>query len=210
MKRALLILSLVLMTASLTAPFWFRWTTGIPRKRIEGRVTGDFADQPWVGAAVYVADKRSSLKADGKFAFDVPPGVYVVRVCCSQRFDPIRWEVQVKDENVYVDLHAEPLVDVPGRLVIPEGNQGQSLASVAARRIFTRVVKRTVVSAGGTFSLRLSRGDWKVSVENVSPELTPKSILFGGKEVRDETITISNRQESALPLEITLQPSLLP
>jgi hypothetical protein len=209
MKRALLILSLVLMTASLTAPFWFRWTRG-PRQRIEGRLTGDFADQPWVGAVVYVGDERSSLKADGKFAFDVPAGVYLVRVCCSPRFDEIRSKVQVKDQNVYVDLHAEPLVDIDGRLVIPEGNQSQSLASVAARRIFTSVVKRAVVSAGGTFSLRLSQGGWKVSVENVSPELTLKSILFGGKEIKDETITVSNRQESALPLEITLQPSLLP
>jgi hypothetical protein len=205
MKRALLILSLVLMTASLTAPFWHRWASGIPRMRIDGRVTGDFADHPWAGAVVYVGDERSTLKADGKFGFEVDPGVYLVRVCCSTRFDQIRWEVQVKDENVRVDLHAEPLLDIPGLLVIPAEKTLQSLGSVSARRIYTREFKSAVVSATGTFTLHLSRGDWKVDVENLSEGLTLKSIRFGGKEIRDDTITIPNRQESILPLEITLQ-----
>jgi hypothetical protein len=205
MKRALLILSLVLMTASLTAPFWHRWASGIPRKRIDGRVTGDFAEPPWAGAVVYVGDQRSTLKADGKFAFEVDPGVYLVRVCCSKRFDQIRWKVQVKDENIRIDLHAEPLLDIPGLLVIPEEKALQSLGSISARRIYTREVKSAVVSATGSFTLHLSRGDWKVDVENLSEGLTLKSIRFGGKEIRDDTITIPNRQESILPLEITLQ-----
>jgi hypothetical protein len=205
MKRALLILSLILMTVSLTAPFWFRWATGPPRKRISGRVTGNFVDQPWVGAVVFVGDERANLKADGKFSFDVEPGIYLVRVCCSNRFDPIRWEVQVKDEDIHVDLHAEPLLDVPGLLVFPEGKQPQSLPSVSARRIYTRTIKSAVVSATGAFSLHLSRGDWKVQVAELSGGLAVKSITFGGKEIQDETITIPNSQESIPPLEITLQ-----
>jgi hypothetical protein len=168
-------------------------------------VTGDFADQPWVGAVVYVGDERSVLQAGGRFSFRVLPGDYVVRVCCSKRFDPIRWEVQVTDQNVYVELHAEPLLEIPGRLVIPEGKQVENLASVSARRIYTKVTKTAVVSAIGTFSLQLSRGDWKVNVENLGQGLTPKSIVFDGKEIHDHTITISNSPESTLPLEITLQ-----
>jgi hypothetical protein len=205
MKRALLSLSLVLMTASLTAPFWARWATSIPRKRIDGRVTGNFADPPWVGAVVYVGDERSSLKADGKFAFKVPSGVYVLRVCCSKWFDPIRREVQVKDKDLYVELRAEPLLEIHGRLAIPEGKQVQSLASVSARRIYTNPVRKAVISTSGTFSLQLTRGAWKVNVENLSPGLTLKSMTFGGKEIQDETITISNKEDSALLLEITLQ-----
>lgn len=205
MKRALLILSLLLMTASLTAPFWARWTTSIPRERIYGRVTGEFADQPWVGAVVYLGDERLSLKADGKFAFDMPAGVYVLKVCCSDRFDPIRREIQVTDKAVYVELKAEPLLEIPGRLVIPEEKQFQSLASVSARRIYTRAVKTAVTSADGTFSLHLSKGDWKVNVENLNEGLTLKSITFDGKEVHDETITVANKQESTVRLVITLQ-----
>ncbi len=80
MKRALLILSLALMTTTLTSPIWVRWTTIIPRTRIHGRVTGNFADTPWAGAVVYFGRERASLNADGKFAFDLRPGVYVLRV----------------------------------------------------------------------------------------------------------------------------------
>jgi hypothetical protein len=205
MKRALLVLSLLLMTASLTAPFWIRWTSRSPVKRIAGRVTGEFADHPWTGAVVYLGEERSNLKADGKFSFDVPPGIHVLKVCCSPRFDPIRWEVRVKDEDVYLELHAEPLFDIPGHLVIPEEKQVQSLPTVTARRIYTRRIKRAVISAGGTFSLHLSRGDWKVNVENLDAGLTLKSITFAGKEIHDETITIPIKPESTLGLEITLQ-----
>jgi hypothetical protein len=205
MKRALLILSLALMAATLTAPIWVRWNTIIPRTRIDGRVTGNFENPPWVGAVVYFGRERSSLKADGKFAFDVRPGVYVLIVCCSERFDPIRREVEVKDKDLYVELHAEPLLEIPGRLVIPEGMQVQSLASVSARRIYTNVVRRAVISASGTFSLHLSRGEWKVNVEDLGAGQTLKSMTFGGKEIQDETITVSNKEDSTLLLEMTLQ-----
>ena len=109
------------------------------------------------------------------------------------------------DDHLFVELKAEPLLDVPGRLVIPEDRPFQSLASVSARRIYTNVVRRFAVSDGGAFSLRLPRGDWKVNVENLSAGLTLKSITFGGKEIHDETITISNQEDSTLLLEITLQ-----
>jgi hypothetical protein len=204
MKQALLILSLVLMTATLTSPIWVRWTTIIPRTRIAGRVTGNFAEPPWIGAVVYFGREQSSLNADGKFAFDVRPGVYVLRVCCSQSFDPIRRELEVKDKDLYVELHAEPLLEILGRLIIPEGKQLPSLPSVSARRIYTRVIKTAAFSPDGTFSLFLSRGDWKVNVEDLGPGLTLKSITFGEKEAQEGTITITDQQEPAL-LEITLQ-----
>jgi hypothetical protein len=98
----------------------------------------------------------------------------------------------------------EPLVEIPGHLVVPDGKQLKSLASVSARRIYTNAVRTAVVSAKGTFSLRLSKGEWKVNLENSSPELTLKSITFGEKEIQDQTLTISNKQEPTL-LEITLQ-----
>lgn len=205
MKREMLILSLVLMTASLTAPFWARWVMGIPkRERLYGRVAGDFADPPWVGAAVYAGDERSTLKADGRFEFNVAPGVYVLRVCCSRWFEPIRREIEVKDKDLYVELPVEPLLEIPGRLVVPGGKQLNYRASVSARRIYTNAVKRAVVSATGTFSLLLSRGEWKVNVENPNPGLILKSITFGEKEIHDQTVTISDEQKPAL-LEITLR-----
>jgi len=205
MKPKLLILSMVLMTASLTAPFWSRWVVGIsPRERLYGRVTGEFADPPWVGAVVYVGRERSTLKADGKFEFALPPGVYVLRVCCSEWFEPIRREIQVKDKDLYVELPVEPLLEIPGRLVVPDGEQLKSPVSVSARRIYTNKVKTAVVSAKGTFSLRLSRGEWKVNLETSNPGLILKSITFGEKEIHDQTLIISSKQERTL-LEITLQ-----
>src|SRR5262245_42861111 len=142
MKRALLILSLVLMSVSLTAPFWTRWLLNIPQREwVRGIVTGEFPDQPWAGAAVYVGDERSILKADGKFEFALFPGAYIVKVCCSERFEPIRRKVEVKDQAQFVELHAEPLLKVPGRLVVPEGAELNSLASVSARRIYTNSVR---------------------------------------------------------------------
>jgi len=205
MKRELLILSMVLMTASLTAPFWAPWVTGVPqRERLYGRVTGEPSDLRWVGSVVYLGDDRSTLKADGKFEFAVPQGIYVLRVCCSKWFEPIRREIQVKDKDLYVELPMEPLVEIPGHLVAPDGKQLKSLASVSARRIYTHVVKTAVVSAQGTFSLRLSKGEWKVNLENSNPGLMLKSITFGEKEIHDQTLTISDKQEPTL-LEITLQ-----
>jgi hypothetical protein len=193
------------MTISLTAPFWRHWITSIPRKRIDGRISGEFADPPWVGAVVYAGDQRFSLKADGKFRFDVPSGIYVLKVCCSREFDPMRREIEIKDSDVYVELHAEPLLDIRGLVIIPKGKQLHSLASVSARRIYTNAIKRAVISASETFSLRLSRGTWKVNVENLSAGLILKSMTFGGKELQDEAITISNKEDSTLLLEITLQ-----
>jgi hypothetical protein len=61
-----------------------------------------------------------------------------------------------------------------------------------------------VVSANGSFSLRLSRGEWKLDLENSTPGLTLKSITFGEKEIHDQTLSISGKQEPAL-LEITLR-----
>jgi hypothetical protein len=203
MKRSLLILSLILMTASLTAPFWSRWMTRVPPQRITGHVTGEFADRPWDGATIHVGDERSILNADGKFDFAVAPGVYVLKVCCSDRFEPIRREIRVTDDT-HVELHADPIMEIPGQLIVPKGTQLNNPLSVSVRRLFTKAVKLTPVSANGAFSLHLSKGDWKVSVENASPKLTLKSITFGKKPIPDETLTISKNQEPAL-LEITLQ-----
>lgn len=205
MKRELLVLSLVLMIASLTAPFWARWVTSVPhRERVYGRVTGEFADPPWVGAIVYVGGERSTLKADGKFEFAVTPGIHVLRACCSKWFEPIRREIQVKDKDLYVELPVEPLLEIPGHLVVPDGKRLKSLASVSARRIYTNTVRTAVVSTNGTFSLRLSRGEWKVSLEGSNPGLILKSITFGETEIHDQILTISGKQEPTL-LEITLQ-----
>lgn len=203
MKRVLLILSLVLMAVSLASPFWVGWNTN--RQRVSGRVSGDFEDYPWAGTVVYLGDQRADLKADGQFAFDVSPGIYLIRVCCSRQFDEIRWEVEVKDEDLHVNLFAQPLLEIPGRLVIPEGKQLQGLASIGARRLYTTKVRRTLIPATGTFSLRLTKGQWKVNVEDLSEGLTLKSIVFDGKEIKDDTITIPAKQESISPLEITLQ-----
>ncbi len=103
-----------------------------------------------------------------------------------------------------MEVHAEPHLEIAGRLIIPEGKQLQSVPIVSARRIYTRIVKTAAFSADGTFSLLLSRGDWKVSVEDLGPGLSLKSMTFGEKEVQEETITITDKQEPAL-LEITLQ-----
>ena len=206
MKRALLILSMILMATALTAPFWVQWSTHFPRsprRLVTGRVGGEFADSPWVGAVVYFGTQRSTLKADGKFRFAVLPGVHVLRVCCSARFEPIQRQVEVKNDDLYLELQVEPLLKIPGHLTIPEGMSSKYVVNVSARRVFTKVVRKAVVAVDGKFTLYLSKGEWRLDLEDSSQGLVLQSITVGGEEIPDRTLTILRTQDPPLPLEIT-------
>jgi hypothetical protein len=193
------------MIATLTAPFWACWMkTGPPLKHIRGSVVGNFADHPWAGTAISVGDDQSILKADGKFDLTVPPGRYVVKVCCSERFESIRRGVEVKDGDIDLELQTQPLWEIPGHLIVPEGKPLKRLATIAVRRLYTNSEKTAVVSDDGTFLLRLSTGNWKVRVKDSDPGLALKSISFDLKEVQDQMFTVRNNQKPTL-LEITLQ-----
>src|SRR5262245_61450283 len=120
MKAFLLTVSMLLMAAALSTPWWVRpkRATLQPHRShksvVSGRITGKFTDAPWTGMLLYLGTEEIALKADGKFSFTVIPGTHILKMCCSQRFRQIYREIEVEDRDLYFELEAQPLLKVAG------------------------------------------------------------------------------------------------
>lgn len=212
MKSALLTVALLLMAAALLSPIWVQPTMKMPapsprlqRTLVSGRIKGDFKDRPWAGTVLYFGSESMTLKEDGAFDFSVFPGIHILKVCCSNRFQQIYREIHVEDRDLYFELEASPLLKIPGRLETPQGKPLRYSVNLSASLIDTNVVDRTVVASDGSFAFHLSEGEWRIGVDNPNKEYTVASMTFDGVELRDRKLTISDVKGPSLPLRITLK-----
>src|SRR4029434_9755868 len=158
MKAALLVLALVLMLTAIVSsivvdrpglPFPHRFG----RLYVTGRVTGDFLDHPWKGTTVYFGNNKAKLAKDGMFSFSAVPGTHVLKVCCSERFRWIYREITVVDRDVDLYLTAEPLVSVPGRVVVSGDGAKLSGFKVTAWLVGTNIIEGAITLSDGSFAL---------------------------------------------------------
>lgn len=175
------------------------------RFRVKGRVTGDFPDRPWAGTVAHLGGERATLTEEGTFEFSRSPGTYILKICCSDRFRWIYREVMVIDQDVHLDLVAQPLVDVPGRLIIRDPSVRRSGLRVSAWLVGTNVIERAVTLSDGSFTLHLVEGKWQVDVENAPKGHDVEWTTFGDEKLSDRTFTISDETSPSLPLQIALR-----
>ena len=209
MKVALLVIALALMaTAIITSlivnapslPFTHKYA----RFSITGRISGDFRDHPWEGTIAYLGAEKSILSKKGTFEFSRAPGTYILKICCSERFQRIYREVTVSDRDVHLDLVAEPVVHVPGQLIVLDETLRPSNLKISAWLMGTNVLETSVTLADGSFKLRLTQGKWQVDVEN-APGHVVEWTTFAGEKLTDRTFTIVGRTPPSLPLQIALR-----
>jgi hypothetical protein len=210
MQRALLVLALLLMTAAATSPLWVGWAQRGTAQRyqrvlVSGRVVGDLPDKPWEGTVVTLDTDTKPLGADGKFSFAALPGMHVIRVCCSTRFQSIYREVSVGNSDVYVELQAEPLWEIAGQILTPEGKPPPRAPKISMWLIGTNQVNRGVVYMDGTFSAHLPKGEWRIDLGSLEKDYTVESVTLDGRELRDRTFTITSVTGPSLPMRITLK-----
>jgi hypothetical protein len=209
MRVVFLVVALLLIAASVIAFVWIRPPVaagpGLERVWVSGRVTGSFPDHPWAGTVVYLGSEHAVLTQDGRFSFAALPGTHILTVCCSARFQHIYKEVTVTDRRLEIELVAQPLKEIPGRLVIRGGEELASGFIISARHLESNVVDRAVTSLDGTFALHVMEGDWQVAVENLPDGYALRSITLGEHKLRERTLTIGRIDDPSLPLQITLQ-----
>lgn len=203
-------MALVLMGVSATSPLWVGWSSRGPVRRPEhsvvyGRITGDFLDRPWAGTVLYLGSEKQTLGPDGRFRIAMLPGVHILRVCCTKRFQDIYREVTVVDRDVSVELRAKPLLEISGSVMTPNGAPLRHALIVSARLLGTNRIDRSVVYSDGTFFFHLVEGDWQVDLENLSVEHTVASMTLDGRELRDQKFTIRSVTGPSLTLRITLK-----
>lgn len=210
MRLFLLTIALMLMAAALTSPLWvYRDLAlpdpGPPRPRVTGRIKGDFADSPWAGTTIHLGGLKQPVTADGTFSFTVSPGLHILKVCCSDRFERIYREILVEDRDLYFEVEAKPLRQISGRVMTPTGKPLRYTLQVSAWLVGTNTVDRTVVSSDGAFVFRLSEGEWRVDIDNLKAAHTLQSISLDGVKLRERMLKIPTAHGPPLPLQITLK-----
>jgi hypothetical protein len=154
---------------------------------------------------VSLGTETKPLAPDGSFSFAALPGVHILRVCCSKRFQSIYREVTVADKNVELELIAEPLREIAGRVLTPEKKPLRTALKVSMWRVGTNRVDRGVVFSDGTFFFHLIKGNWQVQVDNLPADYKVLSITLDGQELQDGKFTISSVTGPSLPLQVTLK-----
>jgi hypothetical protein len=210
MKVALLVLALALMlTAIVTTSFVdgpsLPFTHQYARFWLGGRVTGDFPDKPWAGTIAYLGGEKMTLTEEGTFKFSRSPGTYILKICCSDRFRNIYREVLITDRDVHLELTAQPVVDVPGRLIVLDESVKRSSLRISAWLVGTNVIENAVTLADGSFTLHLVEGNWQVDVDNAPKGHDVEWVTYGDEKVASRTFTIADEKSPALPLQIALR-----
>ena len=172
---------------------------------VSGRVVGEFSESPWEGTVVSLGTETKPLAADGTFSFAALPGLHILRVCCSKRFQSIYREVSVDDKDVHLELTAQPLVEIAGRVFMPKEKPLRFTLKVSMWLVGTNKVDRAVVYSDGTFSFFLKQGDWFFELDNLPPDYKLESMTLDGREISDGKFTISSVKGPSLPLRITLK-----
>jgi hypothetical protein len=210
MKVALLILALALMLTAIVTSSWvdspsLPFTHNYARFWVKGRVTGDFPDKPWAGTVAYLGGEKSTLNEEGTFQFSRSPGTYILKICCSDRFRWIYREVLITDRDVHLDLVAQPIVDVPGRVIILDDSVRRSNLKISAWLVGTNVLEAAVTLSDGSFTLHLVEGRWQVDVDNAPKGHDVEWVTFGDEKVASRTFTIVGKTSPSLPLQIALR-----
>ena len=210
MKVALLVLALALMLTAIVTSSWvdspsLPFTHDYARFWVKGRVTGDFPDKPWTGTVAYLGGEKSTLTEEGTFKFSRSPGTYILKICCSDRFRWIYREVLIIDRDVHLELVAQPIVDVPGRVIILDDSVRRSNLKISAWLVGTNVIEAAVTLADGSFTLHLVEGKWQVDVDNAPKGHDVEWVTFGEEKVASRTFTIVGKTSPSLPLQIAVR-----
>lgn len=210
MKAALLGVALLLMFTAIVSSLLVEkprlpFPHPFARLYVSGRVTGDFPDHPWAGSTVYFGNDKRKLGEDGTFSFPSAPGKHVLKVCCSERFRWIYREVTVVDRDVEVNLTAEPLVAVPGKVVMLGKGTKLSGYRVTAWLVGTNIVEAAITLSDGSFALHLIEGTWEVDVDKLPEGLGLESVIVGENKADDRRFKLSSLDSRALPLRIELR-----
>ena len=210
MKVALLVLALALMaTAIVTSTLMnspsLPFTHKYARFFVDGRVSGDFPDHPWDGTFAYLGAEKIGIGKDGTFQFSRSPGTYILKVCCSERFRWIYKEVTIIDQDVHLELRAEPLIAVPGQVILHHEDLPRAGLKISAWLMGTNILETAVTLSDGSFTLHLIEGKWQVDVENAPKGHGVEWTTFGGEKLSDRTFHLVGKTPTALPLQIAVR-----
>jgi hypothetical protein len=210
MKVALVVLALALMgTAIVTSTLMnspsLPFTHKYARFFVEGRVSGDFPDHPWVGTFAYLGAEKIALNKSGTFQFSRSPGTYILKICCSEKFRWIYREVTIIDRDVHLELRAEPLVTVPGSVIFYDDELRRDGLKISAWLLGTNILETAVTLSDGSFTLHLIEGKWQVNVENTPKGHKVEWTSFGGEKLNDGTFHLVGKATPSLPIQIALR-----
>ena len=210
MRLFLLTIALMLMVAALTSPFWVGRSNACLSRVPRGSGSpdgskGNFRIGRGPARPLISASRRRHSPRTVPSAFVSPPGLYILKVCCSDRFDRIYKEILVEDRDLYFEVEAMPLRQISGRVVTPSGKPLRYTLQISAWLVGTNTVDRTIVSSDGAFVLRLSEGEWRVDLDNLRPAHTLQLITSRWREGSRKKFKIPTAHGPPLPLQITLK-----
>jgi hypothetical protein len=110
----------------------------------------------------------------------------------------------VEKSDVVLDLTANPLIEINGRLEVQRSTAVSSGFLVTAALEGTNVVDRATTEADGTFTFHLLAGDWEIRVENLPEKYRIASITLGEKKLPGRRFTLA-KDATSLPLRIVVQ-----
>jgi hypothetical protein len=203
-----------------------------PGVRVSGRVTGKsgpqqagirrtvtlspIATNPITGSHLAVprasdntasASLETIVTADGSFEFvSVPPGPYLLRVQPAAPGVPSP-RLDVSDQDVRgVEIAVPFQFDIPGRVQLEGRNIGVDAVIEAKQDNFSTA---TSTLPDGTFRLRLTEGDNRISVDRLPVDLSVKWITYGGRDISGIPLRLD---QTATPAEmiVTLERKALP
>ena len=202
---ALALMVTAIVTTSFVETPSLPFTHEYARFWVKGKVSGDFPDKPWAGTFAQLGGEKLMLRDDGTFQFSRSPGTYILKICCSDRFRWIYREVLVTDRDVHLELTAQPIVNVPGRLIVQDESVKRSGLRISAWLVGTNVIENAVTLSDGSFTLHLVEGKWQVDVDNAPKGRDVEWVTFGDEKVVSRTFTIADEKSPSLPLQIALR-----
>lgn len=162
-------------------------------------VTGSVRVPPGIFEDTIAGALETVVRADGSFEFpSVPPGPYLLKVLPAAPGVPSP-HVDVANQDVRgLEIPVPRQFDVRGRLLAQGRNPGPNVIVEATQGNFTT---STSVLPDGTFKLRLTEGENRISLARLPTELSVKSITYGDTDITQTPIKVSR---TTVPEEIVV------
>jgi Carboxypeptidase regulatory-like domain len=168
-------------------------------------VTGSLLAAPgtlgsWIHGAL-----ETLVGAEGSFEFSaVPPGPYLLRILPAAPGVPSpRLDIATRDVRS-LEIAVPFQFDIPGRIVSDGRNIGSNVIVEASQGTFTT---STSILPDGTFRLRMTEGENRISLARLPLELSVKSITYGHKDVTRTSLTVD---PATPPQEMVVRLETLP
>lgn len=186
--------------------FTTRVSTGV---RVQGRVllTTPVTGVPSPQQVVLngIQSFQAPIDADGGFEFRrIPPGTYRISPVPSGGF-PSGASLVVGDKDISgVAVAVSQMIFVSGRVVTEDGSPLPNVNASAVARMAS-LTSSSSIQQGGTFALRLTKGEFQISVAGLPPGYALKSIAKGNTNLGLAALQLDDSQEN-LVLTLSVVP----